>query len=219
MIGTNAVARAPQSRHAFDLQPPGTDASNLCPHGVEQVAEVLHMGLGRRVAHDCRALREHRGHDGIFGARDRGLIEKHVGPVQSVGGDREVSMKLDLSPERFERKKMGVHSSPTDDVTAGRRQLDPTKAGKQGPGQEQRRTNARGELPLDSTRRHLRGIDRHAVVAKPRNRRPQGLNDLEQRDDVTDSGYVIEGNRLIGQQGRGQTWQGSVLVASRADAT
>ena len=79
VIGADRVARAGEGAAALDGVDVGADALDVRAQRVEEAGEVLHVRLGGGVAQDGAALGGHRGHEGVLGAGDAGLVEEDVG--------------------------------------------------------------------------------------------------------------------------------------------
>ena len=90
VVRANAELTAVQPVHAVDGQHVRADALDLRAERVEKVAQVLHVRLAGGIADDGRALRQHRGHDGVLGCGDARLVKQDVGPAQAVGLEDEV---------------------------------------------------------------------------------------------------------------------------------
>ena len=109
VVGTDPVGGAFQGFYPLDGQGVGADAGNSAPHGVEQVAQGLHVGFARGVVEDSDAL----GHDGgtktVFRGGDRGFIEKDVGSLEFFGFDVNSVLDVgDLSSQGGKNLKVGV---------------------------------------------------------------------------------------------------------------
>src|SRR5258708_26853583 len=78
VVRTDRMRRPGHGSAALDRQLVRPDALDLRAHSHEKMAEVLDVGLARRIAKDRRPLCGDGGRDGILGSRDAGLIEKDV---------------------------------------------------------------------------------------------------------------------------------------------
>src|SRR4051794_16128360 len=131
VVGADAVRGAAKLTSAVDRELVRPDAVDLGAQGDEEVAEILNVRLASRVAKDCRARRSDGGGDRVFGRGDTWLIEKDVGSAQPGGREMEGLVHLEGGAEPLERQKMRIDSTTTNDVSAGRRQLDRSAAREQ----------------------------------------------------------------------------------------
>src|SRR5690606_2079152 len=74
------------------------------------------------------------------------------------------------------------------------------------------------EVAVDLTARDASRVHRHLVGAGPAHLRPEGGDDLQEGEHVTDPRDVLEGDGLVGEHGRRETRERRVLVAGGADA-
>ena len=105
-------------------------------HRHEEPAEVLHVGLARRVADGGSPFREDRRHQGVLRAGDRGLVEEDIGADELVGDEAEGPIDLDAGPQLLEGEDVRVDAPPADDIPSRRRQLDLAEAREQGAGEK-----------------------------------------------------------------------------------
>ncbi len=216
MIGSDRVRRGSQWLPPIDRHGVGADAVDGRAHRDEKAGEILHVWFRRDVAKHGGALRAHRRHQGVFGARDTGLIEKDVGATQ-LALERIRVADRNAGPEALKREKMRIDAPPSDDVAARRRQRHATEPRQHRPGEQNRRTNLLAERRIERPRFGCARVHLDRVRTMPLNRRANVLQQLEQRLDVANAGNVVDATGTVGEQGRRENRKGRVLVAGGAD--
>ena len=143
MIGTDREAGRPERRRTLHHHGVGADAFDLRPQRHQEMREVLHMRLGCDIAQMRGAVGGDRGHQRILGGGYAGFVEENIRALETDGAEFQPVGGGDGSAELFERQKMGVEPAATDDVAAGRRQLDLAAARQQRSRQQDRGADPR----------------------------------------------------------------------------
>src|SRR6185437_12202351 len=181
----------------------------------EEVREILHVRLARRVAERRRAGGEARRHERILGGGDARLIEKNVGTAKAARAQRVVRPELHAGAELLEREEVRVDPPATDDIPSRRRQRDGAAACEQRTSEEDRRANARAELRVERARLYDLRLDHERVARGPFGGDAERAYQLDERLDVANVRDVLEGDLLIGEKRGGDDRQRGVLVAGR----
>ena len=82
------------------------------------------------------AFRKYGGHDGVFRSRNRSFVQEQIRSDQFVGLKAEYPIHLDPGSQFPEGEKMGIQSSPPDDIPPRRRKGNLAAAGQQRPCKE-----------------------------------------------------------------------------------
>ncbi len=137
-IGPDGRRGAAEVRATLHLEGVGADAVDPAAHGVDQVAQLLDVGLGCGVADGGRAGGQGGRHDGVLGGHDAHLVEEDVGAVEAPGRAQDVRFRADvhLGAERLQRVEMGVEGAPADAVASRPRELGHPEAGHERAGEE-----------------------------------------------------------------------------------
>ena len=121
-IGQDLVLSAVQFLHALNRQQIRGDAADLGTHTVQQMAELLQVGLTGCVVDSGRALGEDGCHHDVGRTGHGCLVEQHIGAFQSGGGNLVDVASLDAVERRtefLESEEVGVQSSAAYLVAAG----------------------------------------------------------------------------------------------------
>ena len=129
VVGADRILRTVQRLHAFDFEDVGPDTLDSRTHQVQQMTEILDVGLRRRIANSGVAFGADCGHDRVLGTRHRRLVQKHVRPEEPLGGEGEAAIQSHLCTQCLEGQKVGVHPAPPDHVASGRGELHVAKSG------------------------------------------------------------------------------------------
>ena len=200
--------------HPLDGQRVGADAGDLGAERDQHAAETLHMGLTGGVADDAPARGEHRGHQDVLGARDRGLVEEDICTLQAGRRDADHRVELHRCAQRREAAKVGVEPPTADDIAAWRGERGGAETGQQRTGQQDRSA----ELAAKIGRRLAVGdatvVDLYGVRPKPLVAAPHALHDLEHDEHIFNARNVVERHGLIGDERGRKYGQHLVLRAS-----
>ena len=118
VIGSDPVRRAAELASAVDRELVRADAVDLGAERDEEMTEILHVRLARRVAENGRPARRDRGHERVLGARDARLVEEDVGAAKAGRRQMEAVVQLERRAEPLERQKVRVDAPAADDVAA-----------------------------------------------------------------------------------------------------
>ena len=95
---------------------------NARSHLVQQIGEVGDFRLTGAILEDGLALGESRGHQQVFGARDRDLVEANRSAFEAVGGGLHVAVVLrDLGAQALESVNVQIDRSGADGAAARQR--------------------------------------------------------------------------------------------------
>ena len=223
-VGQDAVAGAVQRGHANDGEQVGGDARDLCSHGVEQVAELLDVGFAGGVVDGCGALGHDGSHDDVGRARDRCLVEQHVGALEPSGLNVEDVASLlahELCPELLEAQEVGVQPAPSDLVAAGFCDDGLAEAAQQRAygehGAAQRGALAHELVALQVVEVEVVGLEGVVVAAVSGYADAHVLEQLDEVVDVEDVGDVLDVHLVAGEQRGTDHLQSLVLGALWGD--
>ena len=123
-IRQHFVCRAVQLLHALHDDLVRAGALDLRAHRDEEVREVDHFGLARRVLDDGFAVRERRGHHQVLGARDRDGVEHQPRALQPPRARADVAaFDADVRAHRLQPGDVNVHRPRADGAAAGQRDV------------------------------------------------------------------------------------------------
>ena len=171
------------------------------------------MRLAGGIEDNCLAMRQHGGHQDVLRRGDGSLVQQDETAGQRVFKRRRTSAEPDLRPQRLEPGEVRVEPTPSNCISARRRQH-----GASAPGQERTRKEDRGADLRRQPCVNAHGADpprakRHrSSRLLPRNRDAKGLRRLEHVRDVRDVRHILQRDRLLRQQHRRNHRQRRVLV-------
>src|SRR5690349_13379030 len=114
---------------------------------------------------------------------------------------------------------MGIETASSDDVAPRRRQSHFSAPREHGGSEQDRRTNLLAELRVQLTSADGRRVYAKLVALLPLGVHASGLDQLDQRLDITDARDVFERYGFFREQCGGDDWERSILVAGRANRT
>ena len=120
-VGKDGVGGTVKSLHTLDGEEVGGDAADAGTHVVEQVAQLLDVGLAGSIVDGGGALGKHRCHDDVGSAGDGGFVKKHVATFQVVGFQLKhvaAGNALETGSQPAETKEMGVEPPAANLVAA-----------------------------------------------------------------------------------------------------
>ena len=177
------------------------------------------MRLAGGVLDDRGAEGERGGHDRVLGARDRGLVEEHVGADQLLRGGEDVlaAAGLDGAAERLQGEDMGVDAAAADHVAARERQPHVAAAREQRPGEQDRGADLLADLRVRLVAVDAVGPEGDRARSAGRHGDAEVAEDRDQRLHVSDGGHIRQDHFVVGQERRRDQRQGGVLVAARTN--
>jgi len=217
VIGTDAMRSAVQRLRSVNRERVRADPFDRGAERDEEMREILHVRLARRVAQGRSACSETRRHECILGGRDARLIEKDVGAAKAARTERVLLSELDEDTELLEGQEVRVDPPAPDDVATGRRKSDRAASREQRPGEKDRGTDPGAEFRVQRARLYDLRLDRKRIARRPLGGDAQRANQLDERLDVANVRDVLEYDLLIGEQRGRDDGQRSVLVAGRMD--
>ncbi len=216
-VGVDLVARAVQPGDAVDANLRGSCAFDLRAHRDEQGGEVRDFGLAGAVFEQRLAFGEDGGHEDVFGAGYRDLVEDDVRAAEAIGSGFEVAVILrDDRPHGFERLEVQVDGAAADGAASGHR--DPGHAGAGDERAEDERAGAHGldDLVLGDRVREHGALDVGAVLGAAVAELDLGAHADEQLAlglDVLHLRDVLEDDLVLGEDGGGHAGERGVLCA------
>ena len=167
VVGLDSVGGLSQRRRPMHDHGVGADALDLRAERHEEIGEVLHMGLGGRVAQIGDALGGDRRDQGILRRGDARLVQEHVRAGELGRSKFEPVGRGDLCPQLLQRQHMRVQTAAADDVAARRRQHHFAAAGEQGPGEQDGGADAHAELGVEIGGADALGMDVKRIAGRP----------------------------------------------------
>ena len=219
VIGRDVHRPAAEAVHALDVQDVRPDAFDPRPEGVEESAQVLHVGFARGVDQGRRALAQDRGHDEVLGPGHRHVIlPDPVAPETAVQLEFDGIVRYEAPAQRTQHVHVGIDLPHAQGASLDVREPD-------GPGAVQQAGQEEQGRPHALRQGHLAGIVVKAGVVDlkrtggpvPVDPGPQGLEEGDDFLHVGDVRHVPDRHRLIGQQRGAENGQHRVLVAGRND--
>src|SRR3954468_9328069 len=217
MVGLDRIAGAAERRRPVHDDGVGADALDLGAERDQEMREVLHVRLGGGVAQICGAV----GGDGcdqrVFGGGDAGLVEEYVRAPQFGGAEFQPVRRRDGGAQLLEGEEMRVEATAADDVAAGRRQRHLAAASEQRPGQEERGADPRAEFGIEIGGADFLGVNIKRIARAPLGGSADRADQFDQRLGIADAWYVLQRDRMLGEQSGGDDRQRRILVAGRLD--
>jgi hypothetical protein len=174
------------------------------------------VGLGRGVAEHGPALGGHRGHEGVLGTGDAGLVQENIRAGQVPGLDLVAIAHQDPGAQRLEHQEVGVHPPAADDVTPGWREDRFPEPRDQRGGEQNRGANLGAERRIERLAHRAAGVDGQRVGPGPLHRGAEVREQRRHGFDVPDPRHIGQVDRPVGQQGRGENRERGILVARGA---
>ncbi len=218
-VRADAVPGAVQPLDPVDGQHIAPESVDRRAHSLQQAAELPDMRFAGSVQDGGPAGGQHGAHDGLFGARDRRLIEEEFGtfqPARALQHERVAGEQL--GAEAGQGEQVGVDPPPADAIAAGAWHGGPSGAGEQRRGEQEGAPDLRGQVAVEGAATESVRPNRDGVGIVALNSRAQLLRDGQHRPDIEDVGHVLQHDLVGGQEGCRDRRQGLVLVARRGDA-
>ena len=196
-------------------------ALDLRAHGGEQRGQVDDLGLARAVLHQRFALGQHRGHQQVFGAGDGDLVEDQMRAVQALGARLKIAVLLrDHRAHLLQALDVQIDGTAADGAAAGHgharhagarnQRAQHQRAGAHGLDDFVRATGSESVRQLMVVRSCSSPSPQLDLRAHRGQQPPLGL-------DVAHLGNVLEGDLVLGENGRGHAGQRRVLGAGDAN--
>ena len=226
-VGHDGIGSAVQTRLAGDDQAIGADALDLRAHRDEQLAEVDDFRLARGIFHDAGAVRQHGGHQRVFGGADRHDRESEGAAGQAAIGRARLHIArcdLDDCAEGLQRFQMQVDRAVADRAAAGQGDRRFARAGEQRAEHEDGCAHLAHDVIGRDGRGHASGAHRHhpAEILRPRafdhGRCAELVEQMAEAVHIREARQVAQRQRLIGQQRARQQGQRAVLGAGDGKA-
>ena len=175
-VGDDVVRGAPQAAPALDLDDVRGRALHLGAHGLEEVDEVVDLGLARRRPDDRVAVGQRGGEHGVLGAHDRDVREVDPTATQPTGRLREVVAVAiaDGGAERLHRVDVQVHRTPADAIAPGIADDDAAESRQQRAEEDEAGAHLGGRLERHEEPVDVAGRDLVDVSARGGRRRRRG---------------------------------------------
>jgi len=110
-VGQQAMPGTTQYAYAFDMQQIGTDPLNLCPHIIEQLAELLYVRFTGSIVDRGGSLSQHGSHEDIGRTRHRDFLHKDILARQMTGRESintAVGIERKMRPELFKPQQVCI---------------------------------------------------------------------------------------------------------------
>ena len=127
VVRPDAEAAAAQPVHAVHDQPVGPDALDPRAQGHQEPRQVLYVGLAGGVPHHRLPRSRDRGHQGVLGRRDRGLVQEDLGSAQAGVAQPVAAVDDAGGAEPAKGQQVGVHAPPADEVARRRAAAPPPR--------------------------------------------------------------------------------------------
>ena len=217
------MRRAVQLRNSLHADHARALAFDPRPHFAEQMRQIHHLRLARRVLQHGFPIGENRGHQNIFRARNRNAIEDHMRALQSIRRDRfDIAVLLrDSRTQMFQSRQMEIDGPRADRTPARQRNPRASRPRHQRP-QHEARCPHRLHQFVGSFRRYDRFcIEHHSLGVALVNR--DFRTDVDQqalhRADIAHARNAFEHHLFIGEQRRGKGRQSGILRPVGRDRT
>ena len=217
MVGPDRVVDRANRRRPMHDHGIGADTLDAGAQRDQEVREILHMRLGRRITHVRGAVGDDRGHQRIFGRSDTGLVEKDIRTLQARAAQLKPGGCGDGSAELFEGQEMRIEPATADDVATGRRQYHLAATRQQGAREQDRSTDPRAKFRVEVGGTNILGVNDKGVGLSPFGGRADRADQFHQRFGIANPRDVIERDGVFGQKRRGDNRQRRILVAGRLD--
>ena len=195
----------------------GARALDLGAHGDQEIGQIHHLGLARRVLEDRLAVGQRRGHHQVLGARHGDGIEHQARALQAPGPRADVAaLDLDLRAHGLQSRDVDVHRPRTDGAAARQRDIRAAEAGHQRTQHQDRGAHGLHQIVRREALAQGRGIDLDAQPLGDGDADAHAAEQLDGGRHILQMRHVADGHRLVGQQARRQDRQRRVLGAGDA---
>jgi hypothetical protein len=128
-IGQHIVTSTVQPLDALNHDRVGAGAANFCTHRIEEVGEIDHLRLTRRVLDDRLAFCERGGHHEILGAGHSHGLEHEPRTAQARCARANVTiLDQDIGAELLQPVDVDVHRTRANGAAAGQRHVSLAEA-------------------------------------------------------------------------------------------
>lgn len=219
-VGQYVVASTAEALHAFDDDGIGASALDVGAHGVQAVGQVDHLRLASGVLQHGTAVGQRGSHHQVLGAGHADGIEEEVTATQAAGrrlGLDVAAFDLDLRAHGLETADMQVDRTRTDRATARQGHFGLAEARQHRAQHQDRGTHGLHQFVRRDQGFDAAGIDFDVELLVDDRLHAHAAEQFDHGGNVVQVRQVADGDRSIGQQGRGQDRQRRVLRAGNAD--
>ena len=146
-VGQHFVGGAVQALHALDDDPVGAGALDLRAHRDQEIRQIDHFGLARRVLEHGLAVGQGGGHHEIFRAGDGHGLEHQARALEALGAGLDVAvLDVNIGAHGLQARDVDVDRARADRAAAGQRHIGAAEARQQRPQHQDRRAHGLHQL-------------------------------------------------------------------------
>ena len=209
----DAVGRAVQALHALDAHHARAVAGDLRPAAVQELRQVLDLGLAGRVLQHRLALGQGGGHDEVLGAAHGREVELDVRALQAIAvADDVAALQLEDRAHLLQALQMHVHGPGADGAAAGQGHAGAAQAGQERPQAQDRGAHGADQV-VGGLGLEVAGLEID-LPFRVFGRAAQKLQQLQGGADVAQVRHVGQAHLAVDEDGGQQDGQGGVLGAA-----
>ena len=221
VVGVEGEFRAVQLGDALNEERIGVEAGDLRAHEVQELGELLHVGLRGGVADDRLALREDGGDQDVLGGGHAGLVEEDVRAGEPVFFELEMHhggllVERLADAELLQTVEMRIQTAATDEIAPGQTDEGFPAAGRHGAAEDEGGAERGAFFRGQGGGVDVAGADDDRG-AFARDGCAEVAREVEHDLDVEDLRHVVDDDFVPREDGGGDDGERGVFVAAGRD--